>query len=96
MNTTKRQSAGQSPYTAQNLDAAIAHLERAISSETAHSVFGQSYWRGRVVQIGTTLGLMYGQRKRLQRLLDLLENASNTAISRSPLSDNAPAGRLRV
>ena len=96
MKTTKRQSAGQSPYTTQNLDAAIAHLERVLSSEAAHSLFGQSYWRGRVVQMGTTLGLMHEQRKRLQRLLDLLDNASKTTVRRSPLSDNATAGRLRV
>lgn len=96
MINTKRQSAGLSPYTAQNLDAAIAHLERVLSSEAAHSLFGQSYWRGRVVQMSTTRGLMHKQRIRLQRLLNLLENASQTSSRRSPVPDNAPAGRLHI
>jgi hypothetical protein len=70
----------QSPYTAQNVDAAITHLERVLSPDGAHSLFGQSYWRIRVMQVDATPGLMHTQRVRLERLLDLLASASTTSI----------------
>src|ERR1700692_2986713 len=84
------------PYTAQNVDAAIAHLERALSSEGAHSLFGQTYWRARVMQANATLGLMHSQRVRLQRLLDLLANAGETSVHRSNHPGKAPDGRMHV
>lgn len=73
----------QSPYTAKTVDTAIAHLERILSSEGAHSLFGQTYWRIRVMQVGATQGLMHAQRVRLQRLLDLLANAASTSLHHS-------------
>jgi hypothetical protein len=67
--------AGVSPYTPQNVDVAITHLERVLCTEGADSLFAQAYWRGRVLQAYATRGLMRGQRERLQRLLDRLESA---------------------
>jgi hypothetical protein len=62
--------AGASPYTPQNVDAAITHLEHVLGSAGADSLFAQSYWRGRVLQAFATPGLMRTQQERLQRLLD--------------------------
>lgn len=90
---TKAKVALQSPYTAQNVEAAIAHLERVLSSEGAHSLFGQSYWRARVMQADATPGLMHMQRVRLQRLLDLLTNAVSTSPHSSRACESAPAKR---
>jgi hypothetical protein len=67
--------AGVSPYTPQNVDVAITHLERVLCTGGADSLFAQAYWRGRVLQAYTTRELMRGQRERLQRLLDRLESA---------------------
>jgi hypothetical protein len=64
-----------SPYTPQNLDTAIAHLERVLCAEGANSLFAQAYWRGRVLQAYATPGLMQTQQERLQRLLDRLTSA---------------------
>src|ERR1700741_1874208 len=89
--TTKKERAVTCPYTAQNIDAAIAHLERVLSSEGAHSLFGQTYWRARVMQANATLGLVHSQRVRLQRLLDLLANAGETSVHRSIPLERGPA-----
>jgi uncharacterized protein involved in tolerance to divalent cations len=64
-----------SPYTSQNLDTVIAHLERVLCAEGANSLFAQAYWRGRVLQAYATPGLMQTQQERLQRLLDRLASA---------------------
>jgi hypothetical protein len=75
MKPTTNGGAGVSPYTPQNVDVAITHLERVLCTEGADSLFAQAYWRGRVLQAYATRGLMRGQRERLQRLLDRLESA---------------------
>jgi hypothetical protein len=73
--TATNAGAGASPYTPQNLDIAIAHLEQVLCAEGADSLFAQAYWRGRVLQAYATRGLMRTQQERLQRLLDRLESA---------------------
>jgi hypothetical protein len=93
---TKERAAVQSPYTAQNVDAAIAHLERVLSSEGAHSLFGQTYWRVRVMQVDATQGLMHSQRVRLRRLLDLLANAASTSKHRTNHPEKARTGRMHI
>jgi hypothetical protein len=65
-----------SPYTPQNIDVAISHLERVLCTEGANSLFAQAYWRGRVLQAYATRGLMRAQQDRLQRLLDRLAAAT--------------------
>jgi len=64
-----------SPYSPQNVDIAITHLERVLCSEGADSLFAQGYWRGRVLQAYATRGLTQTQQERLQRLLDRLASA---------------------
>jgi len=82
MKTSRGQrAAGESPYTAQTVDGAITHLERVLSSEGVHSLFGQTYWHMRVIQISATPGLPHSQRARLQRLLDLLADVSKAAAN---------------
>jgi hypothetical protein len=71
----KKGGAGASPYTPQNVDIAITHLERVLCAEGADSLFAQAYWRGRVLQAYATRGLMQTQQERLQRLLDRLPSA---------------------
>jgi hypothetical protein len=66
--------AGVSPYTPQNVDVAITHLEQVLCTEGADSLFAQAYWRGRVLQAYATRGLLRGQRERLQGLLNRLES----------------------
>lgn len=61
-----------SPYTIQNLDAAIAHLEVAVAAEHRAPVLGAQYWRRRVLQVASTGGIQGGQLRRLQRVLDAL------------------------
>ncbi|MFL9906814.1 hypothetical protein [Paraburkholderia sp. RL17-337-BIB-A] len=92
----KRRDADESPYTAQNVDAAIAHLERVLTFEGAQSLFGQSYWRVRVMQVNATPGLMRTQRVRLQRLLDLLANAAGTSIRTRGHLQHASAERAGI
>ncbi len=65
-----------SPYTPQNLDIAITHLERVLCSEGADSFFAHAYWLGRVIQAHATPGLVQAQQERLQRLLDRLGTLS--------------------
>lgn len=67
---------GRKPYTPQNVDIAITHLERVLCAEGGDSLFAQAYWRGRILQAYATRGLMRTQQERLQRLLDRLEGAS--------------------
>jgi hypothetical protein len=67
---------GESPYTAKNLDSAIAHLEVAIAVDDNTAVFGRRYWRDRVQQVALTPGIMPTQTRRLQSLLDQLKDAA--------------------
>lgn len=60
----------KSPYTLQNVEAAIIHLEIVLNSEGADSLFTQAYWRDRVLQVCATPGLIPVQKQRLLRLLD--------------------------
>jgi uncharacterized protein involved in tolerance to divalent cations len=78
----KKGAAGVSPYTAQNVDVAITHLERVLCSEGADSLFAQAYWRGRVLQAYATRGLVRTQQERLQRLLDRLATAPKYVLPR--------------
>ncbi|WP_043203336.1 hypothetical protein [Paraburkholderia acidipaludis] len=64
--------AGESPYTVQNLDDAIAHLEAAIAADNHVAVFGRRYWFDRVQQIALTPGIMHAQARRLSHLLSRL------------------------
>lgn len=59
-----------SPYTIQNLDAAIAHLEIAMNADQGMAIFGQSYWHGRVLELRSTPGIMHAQERRLLLLMD--------------------------
>ena len=61
MKTAAKGAVGASPYTPQNLDIAITHLERVLCAEGADSLFAQAYWRGRVLQAYATRGLMQTQ-----------------------------------
>ncbi|SEJ91294.1 chorismate mutase family protein [Paraburkholderia diazotrophica] len=61
-----------SPYTINNLDAAIAHLEQVIRFDCTMPVFGQGYWRARVHQACLTPGITPAQLRRLQQLLAML------------------------
>jgi hypothetical protein len=72
----RRNVASVSPYTLQNVDAAIAHLEHVLCAEDADSLIVQAYWRGRALQAYATPGLAATQRERLQRLLDHLPTGS--------------------
>jgi len=60
----------KSPYTLQNVEAAIIHLENILNTEGADSLFPQAYWRDRVLQACATPGLIREQKQRLLRLLD--------------------------
>lgn len=75
--TLERDPAVTSPFTARNVDAAIGHLERVLSAEGANSLFGQTYWRRRVLQVSATRGLQREQRARLDRLMKLLSDAGS-------------------
>lgn len=84
-----------SPYTAQNVDAAIAHLERVLSAEGARSLFGQTYWRARLMQVHSTPGLTHTQRGRLHRLIDVLSKEIDGPAVRRNASQNITAERAR-
>jgi hypothetical protein len=60
----------KSPYTLQNVEAAIIHLENVLNMEGADSLFAQAYWRDRLLQACATPGLIPAQKQRLERLLD--------------------------
>ena len=62
-----------SPYTVHNLDAAIAHLEIAMAVDDTMSIFSRRYWRGRVMEIRSTPGILQVQRLRIEHLLDRFE-----------------------
>jgi hypothetical protein len=66
-----------SPYSACNIDSAIAHLERVLSAEGANSLFGQTYWRKRVQQVKATRGLHRNQQIRLERLMRLFSETAS-------------------
>jgi len=72
MKAATTRGTGVSPYTPQTVDLAITHLERVLYSQGSDSIFAQTYWRGRVLQIYATLGLVQKQEDRLRRLLDRL------------------------
>ncbi|MBK5169458.1 hypothetical protein [Paraburkholderia domus] len=75
-----------SPYTIKNLDDAIAHLEAAIGADHRKSLFGPRYWYSRVLQVGSTPGIMQAQSRRLKRLLDRLvhtDQSKNGRMSRA-------------
>lgn len=81
-----RDAASASPYTLENVDAAIAQIEQVLCAEGADSLFVQAYWRGRALQACATPGLAPTQRERLQRLLDHVPTGSkiSNACSSSP------------
>src|SRR6185437_523080 len=88
--------AARSPYTAKTIDGEIAHLERVLSREGAHSLFGQTYWQMRVVQVSATPGLPHSHRVRLQRLLDLLADASRAVPNLEPTNNILRVARAAV
>ncbi|NLP63794.1 hypothetical protein [Paraburkholderia sacchari] len=63
---------GESPYTAKNLDSAIAHLEIVVAVDDNIAVFGRRYWRDRVERIASTPQIVPAQAQRLRLLLDQL------------------------
>ncbi|CAB3808162.1 hypothetical protein LMG28688_06703 [Paraburkholderia caffeinitolerans] len=63
---------GESPYTAKNLDGAIAHLEIVVAVDDNIAVFGRRYWRDRVERIASTPQIVPAQARRLRHLLDQL------------------------
>jgi hypothetical protein len=72
-----------SPYTVQNLDAAITHLERVLCDDSL-VIFGATYWRARIREAEATPGLLHVQRQRLHVLLERFpggppDTAANTA-----------------
>lgn len=67
---------GESPYTVQNLDDAIAHIEAAITADNLVAVFGRRYWLDRVQQIALTPGIMQAQVRRLNHLQSRLAGES--------------------
>jgi hypothetical protein len=85
-----RDTATVSPYTLQNVDAAIADIEQVLCAEGADSLFVQAYWRGRALQAYATPGLAPTQRERLQRLLDRpptkskVSSAGSTSLEKHP------------
>jgi hypothetical protein len=77
----KKVSPDSSPYTVQNLDAAIAHLACVLCSDSL-AIFGVVYWRARIRQIEATPGLMHTQLCRLQLLQERLPDAPCDATAR--------------
>lgn len=76
MKTVEKATVAISPYTLQNIDVAITHLEKILCAEGADSLFAQAYWRGRILEAYATPWLMLSQRQRLQRLLEQLARAN--------------------
>lgn len=66
---------GARPYTVNQLDSAIAHLEQVLNLDGANSLFSKTYWRARVEQAMSTPGVMPSQHARLQRLIDRIETS---------------------
>jgi hypothetical protein len=76
MNAEKRLGGTGSICALESVDSEINHLERILCLEVAHTVFGETYWRARVMQLQMTPGLVNEQRVKVQRLLNLLEQAA--------------------
>jgi hypothetical protein len=74
MNTRKTRGSIGGACALQTVDSEISHLERVLCLEIAHTVFCQTYWRSRVLQLKTAPGLVHEQRQRVERLLSLLED----------------------
>jgi hypothetical protein len=70
MTAEDRNVLGKSPYTLQNIESAIVHLEQVFSEDGADWLFSRTYWHQRVLQALATPGLVPVQAERLQRLLD--------------------------
>ncbi|MBN3809984.1 hypothetical protein [Paraburkholderia sp. Ac-20347] len=70
-----------SPYTPRNLDAAIAHLERAIEADREAAVFGLHYWLERVQQALATPGIVIAQTRRLEHLRQRLVVSAEAATA---------------
>ncbi|WP_156954462.1 hypothetical protein [Paraburkholderia acidipaludis] len=70
--TTKTETARRppSPYTVHNLDTAIAHLETAMCADQTMEIFGPGYWRGRVLELQSTPGILDTQERRLRSLME--------------------------
>lgn len=74
-----RDPSSVSPYTLQNVDAAIAKIEQVLCAEGADTISIQAYWRGRALQAYATPGLSPTQQERLRRLLDRLPSGSKVS-----------------
>ncbi|SOF01834.1 hypothetical protein SAMN05446635_9950 [Burkholderia sp. OK233] len=85
-----KDAASVSPYTLQNVDAAIADIEQVLCAEGADSLFVQAYWRGRALQAYATPGLAPTQRERLQRLLAHLPTGSKVSSAGSASPEKHP------
>ncbi|WP_224011843.1 hypothetical protein [Paraburkholderia tropica] len=75
------QEPGMAPYCAKTIDAALAHLERALSIDVDCTIFDQRYWRQRLMHLYATPGLLPAHRARVQRLLDGLLAMNGGAAS---------------
>jgi hypothetical protein len=91
-----RDATSVSPYTLQNVDAAIAQIEQVLCAEGADSLFVQAYWRGRALQAYATPGLAPAQQERLQRLLDSVPTSSKLSSARSASLEEHPPQPPRV
>ena len=60
-------------HSLRNADAEIAHLEKALAGDGAHSIFAQTFWRRRLYELHATPGLGIHQRNKLEKLLSALE-----------------------
>jgi hypothetical protein len=65
----------KSPYTLQNIESAIVHLEQVFGANGTDWLFSRTYWRRRVLQALATRGLVPVQAERLQTLLDRIPAA---------------------
>jgi hypothetical protein len=72
MNARHPTSSFKSPYTPQNVEAAISHLEHVLKAGGATHLFNGAYWRARISQASATPGLLPAQRNRLERLFGLV------------------------
>jgi hypothetical protein len=96
VNIATRAAARVGPYTPQNVDFAITHLEWVLGAEGVESLFAQTYWRGRVLQAHATPGLLQQQRERLQRLLDGLATAPADCTRSGAGSGGMPPNRRHL
>ncbi|HKR46611.1 MAG TPA: hypothetical protein VJU59_44295, partial [Paraburkholderia sp.] len=97
----KSVSPDSSPYTVQNLDAAITHLERVLCGDSL-TIFGVAYWRARIRQIEATPALLHTQLCRLRLLQERLPDAPSDATAhtaqapRQETRDSHRSGDLHV